>query len=87
MQVKNSHWFTKIDCFTGFYKIKLAAESRQFTAFSCELGLFQFVIMPMGLTNAPATFQRALNGILQELIQSNIVIVFFDDFLNTLVIK
>ena len=81
MQVKNSHWFTKIDCFTGFYKIKLAAESRQFTAFSCELGLFQFVIMPMGLTNAPATFQRALNGILQELIQSNIVIVFFDDFL------
>lgn len=37
--------------------------------------------MPMGLTNAPATFQRAMNKALETVIKANFVIVFLDDIL------
>ncbi|CAF1025965.1 unnamed protein product, partial [Brachionus calyciflorus] len=48
MLVKDSYYFTKKYCFSGFYKIKLDSNSRQFTSFACEMGLFQFIVMPMG---------------------------------------
>ncbi|CAF0975241.1 unnamed protein product [Brachionus calyciflorus] len=64
--------------FTSFYS---HPNSRMFTAFSCEFGLFQYIVMPMGLTNSPATFQRLMNKIFKSLIERNIVIVFLDDFL------
>ncbi|CAF1007991.1 unnamed protein product [Brachionus calyciflorus] len=56
-------------------------ESKHLTAFSFEYGLFQFNVMPMELTNAPATFQRIMNKIFKDLIEQNIVVVFLDDFL------
>ncbi len=35
----------------------------KYTAFRCELGLFHFTVMPMGLTNATATFQRVMDAV------------------------
>ncbi|CAF1061649.1 unnamed protein product [Brachionus calyciflorus] len=55
--------------------------SKELTAFACEFGLFHFNVMPMGLTNAPATFQRTMNEIFKDLIEKNIVLVFLDDLL------
>ena len=80
-KLSQSSYYTKIDCFSGFYQIKLDQESKPLTAFSCEYGLFQFRVMPMGLTNAPATFQRVMNEVFKDLIDENKVIVFIDDFL------
>ncbi|CAF0882494.1 unnamed protein product [Brachionus calyciflorus] len=80
-QLSKSKRFTKMDCFCGFYQIKLEEKSKALTGFTCEFGLFQFTVMPMGLTNAPATFQRVMNEIFRDLILLNIVLVFVDDLL------
>ena len=56
-------------------------ESQQYTAFICKFKLFQYVVMPMGLTNSPATFQRYMELILKDEIEAGIVTVFMDDFL------
>ncbi|CAF0929655.1 unnamed protein product [Brachionus calyciflorus] len=76
-----SRWFTKLDLFTGYFQIKLDPDTRKYTAFGCERGLFEFLVLPMGLTNAPASFQRAMNEILKEAIKQGFVVVFIDDIL------
>ncbi|CAF0901705.1 unnamed protein product [Brachionus calyciflorus] len=63
-KLSKSRYFTKLDCFCGFYQIRLDPKSKSLTAFSCESGHFQFCVMPMGLTNATAPFQR--NGTIKS---------------------
>ena len=70
--------FTKLDLTHGYWQIMLDEASRQFTAFACELGFYQFKVLPMGLTNACATFQRMMGKILKELI-GVICFVYLDD--------
>ena len=55
--------------------------SSEFTAFACSEGLFEYNVMPMGLSNAPATFQRTMAAILDEGIRAGFVVVFIDDIL------
>jgi hypothetical protein len=58
---------SKFDLLSGYYQIPLAKNSRAYTAFPCELGLFEFCVMPMGLTNATATFQRFMDFIFADI--------------------
>ena len=44
------------------------------------MGLFEYVVMPLGLTNAPATFQRLMNLTFQDLLYKS-VMVYLDDIL------
>ena len=76
-----SRWFTKLDLYTGYFQILMKKECRKLTAFRCEWGLFEYLVMPMGLTNAPATFQRAMNQVLKRFIVAGFVVVFLDDIL------
>ncbi len=55
-------------------------ESREKTAFVTHSGLYEFVVMPFGLCNAPATFQRLMNTVLADLIRDK-CIVYIDDIL------
>ena len=79
--LSRSKYYTKVDCFSGFYQVQMDADSTQYTAFSCEWGIYEYVVMPMGLTNAPATFQRLMNRVLQAEIEAGIVVVYMDDLL------
>ena len=56
-------YFSTLDMMKGYHQVKMEEQSKQKTAFTCHLGLFQYRRMPFGLTNAPATFQRLMDRI------------------------
>lgn len=66
-----ARWFTKLDVRSAFHRIRMKAGEEFKTAFRTRYGLFEWMVMPMGLAGAPATFQRyvnqALGGLLDEI--------------------
>jgi hypothetical protein len=79
-QLANARYFTTLDLASGYYQVKMKTESRQYTAFSCEFGFYEYVVLPMGLTNACATFQRLMDRVLLGLI-GDICLVYLDDII------
>lgn len=72
--------FTTFDLAKGFYQILVDPKDRHKTAFSTPSGHYEYIRMPFGLKNAPATFQRLMNEVLSGLV-GVICIVFYDDIL------
>jgi len=54
--------FTSLDCTAGYWKVHLRPADREKTAFTTHAGVYHGLSMALGLTNAPATFQRALDN-------------------------
>ena len=79
--VGKAKFFSKLDAFSGFWQVPLHPDSREKTSFGLRGGgQFQFTVLPFGLTNAPAMFQRAMETALQPLL-FRCVVVFVDDLL------
>ena len=53
-------WFSTLDLVSGFWQVSLSQEARVKAAFATHSGLFQFKVMPFGLYNVPATFERQM---------------------------
>ena len=64
----------------GFNLIRIAEGHEWKTAFKTRYGAFEFTVIPWGLTNAPAVFQRFMNHVLGELIDRGVTI-YIDDIL------
>lgn len=77
-QVGGAKYYTVLDLASGFHQIKMHPDDAQKTAFSSPFGHYEFVRMPFGLKNAPATFQRLMDEVLRGL-QGNILFVYLDD--------
>ncbi|MCP3662607.1 MAG: DDE-type integrase/transposase/recombinase [Gammaproteobacteria bacterium] len=70
--------FTSLDMQSGYWQLKVAEKDRPKTAVVLPNSLWQFVRMPFGLCNAPATFQRAMHQVLLGL-QPHVALVYLDD--------
>jgi hypothetical protein len=65
--LSGSLWFCTMDLTSGFWQITLNAEDREKTAFATTSSLYEFMVMPFGLCNAPATFERCVENVLRGL--------------------
>ena len=62
-----ARYFSKIDFTSGFYQVRLVPDAIEKTAFVTPDGHYEWTVMGMGLTNAPATFQRLMHKVLGSL--------------------
>ena len=70
--------FSTLDCNAGYWQIPVAREDRGKTAFTCHWGAYQCKRLPFGLSNAPATFQRAMDMILAG-VKWQTCLIYLDD--------
>jgi hypothetical protein len=78
--VAKAQWFTKLDVIAAFHKLRLEEGEEWKTAFRTRYGLFEWRVVPFGLTGAPAAFQRYINSILQDYLD-DFVSAYIDDIL------
>ena len=72
--------FSKLDLSSGYYQVKIAEEDIEKTAFCTRYGLFEFRVLPFGLTGAPSTFMSLMNRVFYDYLDK-FVIVYLDDIL------
>ena len=73
-----ARYFSTLDLISGYWQVEVRPEDREKTAFCTHEGLFEFKVMPFGLCNAPATFQRLMDRVLAGIQQSS-CLVYLDD--------
>ena len=66
--------FTKLDIKDGYYLIRIKKGHEWKTAFKTGYGQYEYKVMPFGLVNTPATFQRMMNKILREFLDQGVVV-------------
>ena len=75
----SANYFTSIDLCSGYWQCRIADEDILKTAFLTRYGLNKWVIMPMVLTNAPATFMQTMNNLFLDMLDSGAAV-----FLNNI---
>ena len=75
-----SQLFSILDLASGYWQVEVKPEDREKTAFITSEGLYEFNVLPFGLCNGPATFQRLMNILLAG-IQWHDCLVYLDDII------
>ena len=66
-RVGKAKFLTKLDLLKGYWCVPLSDRGREISAFVTPSGLYEYNVMPFGMKNAPATFQRMIHSVIQGL--------------------
>ena len=77
-RVRGARFFTKIDLKNSYHLVRIKEGDEWKTAFRCRYGLYEYTVMPFGLSNAPATFQSMINHIFRDMLDQGLL-AFMDD--------
>ena len=77
-RINNCKYFSVLDLKNGFWQVPLTNDSKKYTAFTTEFGLYQFKVLPFGIANGPAEFSRLMRNLFCN---QEHVFTFLDDIL------
>ena len=77
-RVSGHQFYFFLDGYSKYFQIEIAVEDQENTTFTCFFGTYAYRRMPFGLYNAPATFQRCMLSIFNDMVE-RIMKVYMDD--------
>ena len=80
LQISQARFLTSMDLLYGYWQVLIHPDDIHKTAIRTPLGAYEYVVMPMGLTNAPATFQRMMESVLRPFL-TDFCMVYLDDII------